>query len=148
LVGGTDAVHSLALKANGTVWAWGLNNVGQLGQGTSDDNPHPTPQQVGGVTDAIGLSSESGSCLVVRQNGTLLGWGCNVEGELGDGTTTQRNAPLPVSGLTLTLTMAGGFYHSLAVRHDGAVWAWGSNSNGQLGDGSTADNRTPVLISG
>jgi Bacterial Ig-like domain/Regulator of chromosome condensation (RCC1) repeat len=73
-------------------------------------------------------------------------WGDNAFGQLGDGTTPQRNTPTQLSGLSGVQTIAGGFYHSLALKSDGTVWAWGRNEYGQLGDGTTTQRNTPVQI--
>jgi len=72
--------------------------------------------------------------------------GGNGNGQLGDGTTGNRTAPVQVAGLTGVQAIAGGGYHSLALKNDGTVWAWGYNGNGRLGDGTTTDKYTPVQV--
>ena len=85
--------------------------------------------------------------LAVKSDGTVWAWGYNAYGQLGDGTTTERHAPVQVSGLTDVVAVAGGYMHSLAVKSDGTVWAWGDDLVGQLGDGTTTDG-PPVQVSG
>ncbi|MBW7927619.1 MAG: RCC1 repeat-containing protein, partial [Fimbriimonadaceae bacterium] len=85
--------------------------------------------------------------MAVLGNGTVVAWGSNSRGQLGDGTTSDRNVPAPVPGLDNVVAVAGGMFHSLALRADGTVWAWGANESGQLGDGTTQDRTTPVRVS-
>jgi alpha-tubulin suppressor-like RCC1 family protein len=85
----------------------------------------------------------------VRSDGTVWAWGDNRFGQLGDGTTTGRLAPVQVTGLTGVTQVAGGCTHSLVLRSDGTVWAWGGNSVGQLGRGTVTDHEvTPAPVSG
>ena len=80
--------------------------------------------------------------------GSPYSWGNNADGELGDGTTTNRPTPVAVSGLSGVVAIAGGIEHSLALLSDGTVRAWGANYYGQLGDGTGATQLTPVAVSG
>ena len=86
--------------------------------------------------------------LALEDDGTLWNWGDNRYGQVGDGTTTDRNVPVQVSGLTRVTALAAGDDHSLAIEGDGTVWAWGWNLYGQLGDGTTTDRNVPVQVSG
>ncbi|MCP4546611.1 MAG: hypothetical protein GY835_09125, partial [bacterium] len=138
--------HSLALKSDGTVWAWGNNAFGQLGDGTTTDRH--TPVQVSGLAGITAIAGGYFHSLALKSDGTVWAWGNNAHGELGDGTTTNRHIPVQVSGLTGVTAIAGGQYHSLALKSDGTVWAWGNNYTGQLGDGTTTDRYTPVQVSG
>ena len=81
-------------------------------------------------------------------SGTPQGWGANGAGQLGDGTTTQRNIPVQVSGITGVIAIAAGCCHTLALKDDGTVWAWGNNWAGQLGDGTTTQRNIPAQVSG
>ncbi|HYO72467.1 MAG TPA: RCC1 repeat-containing protein, partial [Archangium sp.] len=139
--------HSLARLSDGTVWAWGSNGVGQLGDGTTTA-ARPTPAQVSGLTGIIAVDAGFDSSLAVRHDGTVWAWGSNFAGKLGDATNTQRTTPVQVLGLTGVTAVAAGSRHSLALRQDGTVWAWGANDNGQLGDGTTTQRSTPVQVSG
>jgi alpha-tubulin suppressor-like RCC1 family protein len=85
--------------------------------------------------------------LASREDGSVWAWGANFNGALGDGTTTQRNAPVQVAGLSNVVALAGGHLHSIALRQDGTVWTWGYGGHGVLGNGSTADRTTPVQVS-
>ncbi|WP_068468395.1 PKD-like domain-containing protein [Candidatus Protochlamydia phocaeensis] len=144
--------HSLALKSDGTVWAWGINNFGQLGNGTNTSSNLPV--QVGGgtpLTDIIAIAGGGSYSLAVRSDGTVWMWGANTLGQLGNGTNTSSNLPVQVGGgtpLTDVIAIAGGYTQSLAVRSDGTVWAWGGNSNGQLGNGTNTDSNLPVQVGG
>ncbi len=142
--------HSLSLKSDGTVWAWGRNRRGQLGDGST--TARLTPVQVSGLTGVVAVAVDSGSCdghsLAVKSDGTVLAWGSNWRGELGDGTQNNALTPAQVSGLTGAVAIAGGCRYSLALKSDGTVWAWGDNLNGQLGDGTRNRALTPVQVSG
>jgi len=151
---GTDNVavetghnHTMVLKGNGTIWEFGLNSDGQLGDGTT--TTRRSPVQVAGITDAVGIAAGRDMSYAIRSNGQLWGWGRNDEGQLGDGTTTRRLAPVRV-GTSINFTgvkaITGGRDHGVAVKTDGSVWAWGSNDYGQVGDGSLTDRLTPVAI--
>jgi alpha-tubulin suppressor-like RCC1 family protein len=137
--------HSLALNANGTVWAWGKNHTGQLGDGTTTERH--TPVQVSDLYSVTAISAGILHSLALKSNGTVWAWGNNSQGRLGDGTTTHHYTPVQVSDLTQIIAIAGGGNHSLALKSGGTVWAWGYNKFGQLGDGTTADRYTPVQVS-
>ncbi|MDR2017364.1 MAG: hypothetical protein LBQ00_00490 [Syntrophobacterales bacterium] len=148
--------RSLALKYDGTVWTWGWNGWSTLGDGTNDSKPHPTPVQVKNLTGIKAIAGGYNYVLVLKYDGTVWAWGQNDgSGELGDGTTTNRNTPVQVKGkdgvgyLTGITALAAGSNHSLAIKSDGSVWAWGYNPWGQLGDGTSgsSNNRsTPVEV--
>ena len=138
--------HSLALKSDGTVWAWGLNWYGQLGDGSPNSSATPVP--VSSLTGVIALAAGEQHSLALKSDGTVWAWGWNFYGQLGDGSTTNRKIPVQVSGLSGVIALAAGEQHSLALKSDGTVWAWGQNWNGQLGDGSTTNRSTPVQVSG
>ncbi len=130
--------HSLALKSDGTVWAWGSNWGGQLGDGTT--NRSLTPIQVTALTDVQAISAGGWHSLALMEDGTVWAWGANRRGQLGDGSTSDKHTPVRVSGLTNVQAISAGAMHSLALKEDGTVWAWGANWTGQLGDG-TGGNR-------
>ena len=140
--GGTS--HSVALLADGSVWAWGLNTQGQLGDGTT--TTRLLPVTVSGLTAVAAVSTYADHTLALKTNGTVMAWGRNLSGQLGDGTTTNRTAPVAVSGLTGVVAIATGSEQSYAVKSDGTVWAWGYNTVGQLGDGTTTTRTTPVQV--
>lgn len=124
------AVHSLAVKEDGTVWSWGGTGAGRLGR-TGNSS---VPGQVAGLVGMTAVSAGAAHSLAVRgSDGTVWAWGSNVTGQLGDGTETDRSVPVQVSGLTNVTAVAAGENHSVALRADGTVWAWGLNDKGQLG---------------
>jgi alpha-tubulin suppressor-like RCC1 family protein/subtilisin family serine protease len=138
--------HSLAVKDDGTVWAWGDNNYGKLGDGTGINRS--TPVQVSGLSGVKDVAGGWQHSLALKDDGTVWAWGDNNYGQLGDNTTTNRSTPVQVSGLSGVKDVAGGGLYSLALKDDGTVWAWGYNAFGQLGDGTRTDRTTPVRVSG
>ncbi|WP_245767402.1 RCC1 domain-containing protein [Stigmatella erecta] len=141
--------HSVALKRDGTVWTWGRNTYGTLGQGTQDDQPHPTPTQVPGVADVVDIATGWEHVLALHAGGTLSSWGLNVSGQLGSGdalTGEQRHTPLPVKGLADARFVFASGNVSHARRADGTLVVWGENFNGQFGNGETAGTNVPVPL--
>ena len=138
--------HSLALRGDGSIWAWGFNGYGQLGDGTTIDRS--TPVQVKDLRDVVFVDTGNSYSLVVKSNGTVWTWGRNSSGQLGDGTRIDRSKPGQVSNLTGVKAVSTGFAHALALKNDGTVWAWGYNDSGRLGDGTTIDRTVPVQVSG
>ncbi|HZI07241.1 MAG TPA: RCC1 repeat-containing protein, partial [Archangium sp.] len=133
---------SLALRADGTVWAWGVNSSFQLGDGTKLDRH--TPQQVPGLKHVIALAADNHP-LALSKNGTLWAWGDNMNGQLGTG-TELRPTPVQVLGLGDAKTVSMGGLHALTLREDGTVWAWGENSVGQLGGGTDIQRATAMQV--
>jgi len=138
--------HSLAIKSDGTLWAWGNSSNGQLGLG--DTTTRLSPVQVGTGTNWV--SAEGAFypySLAIKSDGTLWSWGYNLDGQLGLGDTTTRLSPVQVgTGTNWTFVARGGRSHSLAIKSDGTLWAWGSNVYGQFGDGTTTNSNVPKLI--
>lgn len=144
--------HSLALKGDGTVWAWGMNAAGELGDGTGGDRTlnhnSDVPVQVSNLTDITAITAGSDHSLALKGDGTVWAWGYNEFGQLGDGTVTDRNAPVQVSGLSGMTGLTAGFWHSVALKGDGTVWSWGFNEEAELGDGTTTSRSSPVQVTG
>lgn len=138
--------HSYALAADGFVYAWGGNWVGQLGDGTYQQID--VPVQVALIDDAVAIASGGVHGLAVRQNGTVVAWGANSNGQLGDGTNTDSPVPVAVTGLTDVVAVAASNTMSYALKSDGTVWAWGWNGYGQLGNGTVTDSNVPLQVSG
>jgi alpha-tubulin suppressor-like RCC1 family protein len=144
----TAADHSIALKGDGTIWTWGDNSAGELGDGNR--RPHLGPVQVstGARWQGVAVAAGSDHTLALAQDGTVWAWGGNTSGQLGDGTTISRTAPVRVKGLTQVAAIAAGGGYSLALKADGTVWAWGNNTQSQLGDGTTQGRALPVAVKG
>jgi len=150
----TGYTHTVALKGDGTLLAWGHNRYGQLGDGTTVNKSNPVV-----VTDALGnpitgvQSIAAGGSYVValKTDGALIAWGDNRYGQLGDGTTVDKHNPVVVTDalgnpITGIQSVATGAYHTVALKTDGTLLAWGSNWNGLLGDGTTVDKSSPVVV--
>jgi alpha-tubulin suppressor-like RCC1 family protein len=140
--------HSLGVRSNGTAWAWGYNNCGRLGDGTTISKTSPV-SVVGGFTDWCQISAGSGHSLGVRTDGTAWAWGCGAHGRLGDGISTNKSSPVSVvGGFTDWCQVSAGGCHSLGLRTNGTAWAWGQGCCGQLGDGTTSAKSSPVSVLG
>jgi len=143
-----DGGYSLAMKSDGTAWAWGYNSQGQLGNGTTTDSH--TPVQVSGLSGVTAIANGGWDGLAVRSDGTAWAWGWNTRGELGDGTAIERLTPVQVSGLSGVTAIAGNVGHSIALKADGTAWTWGEGAllgNAPPYNGAT-DSYTPVKVSG
>jgi ricin-type beta-trefoil lectin protein/regulator of chromosome condensation (RCC1) repeat-containing protein len=144
--------HRLALMEDGTVLAWGSNAHGELGDGTTTDRSTPVVVQKEGapLTGVKTLAAGTSCSLALMEDGTVLAWGLNASGQLGDGSTTDRSTPVVVqragAPLTGVKTLAAGHGYSLALLEEGTVLAWGRNDRGQLGDGTTTDRTMPVVV--
>ena len=138
--------HSLALKSDGTVWAWGYNSFGQLGNNSTTDSTVPVP--VISLTGVTGVAAGYYHNLALKNDGTAWAWGLNSAGELGNTGTTNSSVPVQVSGLTGATAVAGGADFSLALKGDGTAWTWGDNTNGRLGNNAAISSSVPVQVSG
>jgi alpha-tubulin suppressor-like RCC1 family protein len=137
--------HAVALTSTGTVWTWGDNSNGQIGNGSVSTTGVNVPYQVPGLSNVIAVSAGDGYTAALKQDGTVWTWGGNSFGQLGDGTWVDHQpSPVKVVGLSNVIVMAARDYHTLAIKGDGTVWAWGSGQNGELGDNANLDRNTPV----
>ncbi len=132
--------YSLFLKDDGTLWASGSNNHGQLGDGTTIDKLFP----VHIMSDVQSVAADDSHTLILKNDHTLWTTGYNLYGQLGDGTTTNRSTPVQI--MTDVQSISAGSHHSLIVKNDNTLWATGWNNYGQLGDGTLTNRSTPVQI--
>jgi alpha-tubulin suppressor-like RCC1 family protein len=141
----TCAVENSVL--DGTVWCWGYNENGRLGDGTWDSKN--TPVQVSGLTDVIEVSAQGRHTCALKSDGTAWCWGYNGHGQLGDGNwDTSAHTPVQVANLTDIVVISAGANHTCALKSDGTAWCWGFNEDGRLGDGTYDSKNTPVQVSG
>jgi alpha-tubulin suppressor-like RCC1 family protein len=138
--------HSLALRKNGTVWAWGSNLYGGLGNGSTNNTT--IPGQVLLLSGITAISAGGWHSTALKNDGTVWTWGWNIDGQLGDGTFVDKAIASQVPGLSGVIKIAAGTYHVLALKNDGTVWAWGDNVSGQIGDGTSTDRSSPVQVTG
>jgi alpha-tubulin suppressor-like RCC1 family protein len=139
--------HSLFLKSDGTVWGCGNNGSGELGTGDNADRIKPVNSpSLSGITQIV--AAKRYFSVFLKSNGTVWATGDNIEGQLGDGTVTQRWEPVQVSSLSGITAIAAGWVHSLFLKNDGTVWSCGSNYWGQMGIGAVDPNKhsTPVQV--
>ena len=135
---------TMVLAVDGSLWVWGDNAEGQLGDETTLGRL--IPARVGGDSDWTWITANGGQVLATKADGSLWGWGHNAENQLGDGTRFARLVPTRIPSLTNVRRVSAGYFHSAALLADGSLWAWGRNSSGQLGDGTTVNRSTPVRI--
>lgn len=139
--------HACALLADQTVTCWGLNNHGQLGNGTKTNLVHP-PVAVNSITNAIALAINGAQTCALLADQTIKCWGINWGGQNGNGTTTDSPAPVLVSNINNAAAIVLGGDHTCALLTDKTIKCWGINYTGQLGDGTTTSSAIPVTVSG
>ena len=148
--------HSLALASDGTVYAWGRNNFGQLGKNDATDAHIPAAVQTLGTPMAgkviVQLAAGNSQSMALASDGTVYTWGWNQHGQLGNGTTMNSRIPVavvtagtPLAGKTIS-QIAAGNAHALAMTDDGTMYTWGWNQHGQLGNNSTINSSLPVIV--
>jgi alpha-tubulin suppressor-like RCC1 family protein len=140
--------HTCVLTAGGKVECWGLNDKGQLGDGTQTDSAVPVP--VSSLPDGIqAVSAGTQHTCALTSGGGVKCWGDNSFGQLGDGTTTPSSSPVDVRGLTSGVAaVSAGMQHTCALTKAGGVKCWGLNTYLQLGDGTDFDRSVPVDVVG
>lgn len=150
--------HALALAADGSIYSWGKNNSGQLGDGSNVDTVVPIQVDTSGIVGskvfvsiAAGSGWSNGYSLGVTDDGGLYGWGENSYYQLGDGTSIDQTTPVAISTSNVSAgvefeAVSAGAGHSLALTSDGRIYGWGVNWEGAIGDGSNTDRAIPVLV--
>lgn len=145
VAGGYDM--TLALKSDGTIWSWGYDNHGDLGQNTDGVNLS-SPTQIGTDTDWTFISASNwywGACAGIKTDGSMWLWGYNNNGNIGDDSTDDKSSPVQtVTGGNDWAYVSCSAYHTGAIKTDGTLWMFGNNSRGELGDDSTDDKSSPV----
>jgi alpha-tubulin suppressor-like RCC1 family protein len=140
--------HSLATKTDGTLWTWGENALGRLGDNSTVDKSSPVTT-AGGGTNWNNVAGGNSFSVATKTDGTLWTWGAGFAGKLGDGTTTNRSSPGTTAGGGTTWDKVDcGFWHALATKTDGTLWTWGNADDGQLGDNTNVDKSSPVTTAG
>ena len=152
IVAGTN--HTMVLKADGTVWSWGSNSSGQLGDGTTTNRSYPVQIKTSESTylsNIIAIGAGLVYTAVLKSDGTVWSWGLNSYGQLGDGTTTNRLYPVQAKTsesvyLTGITSIETGLNHTVALKSGGAVWATGYNGDGRVGDGTNVSKSYFVQV--
>src|SRR5687767_9328867 len=139
--------HTLALQTDGSLWAWGANSSGQIGDGTTA-SLKTFPVRVGAETDWANLAAGRDHSMALKLNGTLWSWGSSFYGQAADPSGLRRSIPTQVGADSDWAEIAAGANHSIADKQDGSLSGWGLNYAGQLGQGTCADASTnPIPIS-
>ncbi len=152
------ANHTVILKSDGTVWTFGRNNFGQLGNNTTTNSSVPVqvhgPDNIGFLSGIIDIAAGSAHSMALKNDGTVWCWGGNADGQIGDGTNTQRNTPVQVKGLGNVGFLSGvtaistSKRVSMALLNDSTIAVWGVNYAGQLADGGTTARNYPERVKG
>ena len=133
--------HTLAIKSDGSLWAWGRNTYVQLGDGSTESYKSRPIKIMDGVAS---VSAGVWHTMAIKMNGELWAWGDNEYGALGDGTNENRSRPVKI--MDGVESVSAGLEYTMAIKTNGELWAWGYNQNGELGDGTTVDKNRPVKI--
>ncbi len=136
--------HNVGIKSDGTLWTWGVNYYGQLGNGNTSDTISPI--QIGTETNWQSVSAGGYSTFAIKTDGSLWAWGYNNFGQLGDGTLINRTIPTRIGTATNWQVVESSGNHTLAIKTNGTLWAWGNNNLGQLGDGTGVNKVVPTQV--
>jgi alpha-tubulin suppressor-like RCC1 family protein len=142
----TGSNFTVAIRSDNTLWAWGLNNIGQLGQGNTTSRSSPV--QIG-TSSWTSITVGKTFCLGIRSDGTLWAWGEGSHGVLGQNNTTSFSSPVQIGTQSWKQVRVGSDNagsHVLAIRSDDTLWAWGNGTNGKLGQNNTTSFSSPVQI--
>lgn len=144
VVKSASTYHTVAILADGSLWAWGGNWSGQVGDGTNVDIAFPV--RIGSDVDWADVVTGGKHTVALKQDGSLWAWGANSSGQLGDGSGIDKSVPIRIGTDNDWATLTAGYGHTIALKKDGSLWAWGSNWSGQLGNGTNNDQLSPVQI--
>lgn len=136
---------SMGIKSNGTLWGWGTESYGELGDGIVN-SVYSSPVQIGTLTNWSKVSTAAGTNYFINTTGAIYAAGRNQSGQLGDGTTVDKSSPVQIGTLTTWSKVSGGTYFAASIKTDGTLWMWGVNTYGQLGDGTTIDKSSPIQV--
>ena len=136
--------HTVAIKKDGTLWAWGDNYNGQCGDGTTISIS--TPKQIGIESNWKSVIGGGGHTVAIKTNGTLWSWGGNSVGQLGDGTIIDKAIPTQIGLGTNWQSIAVGVNYNVAIKIDKTLWTWGQNTEGQLGDNTIVNKKSPIQV--
>lgn len=139
------AMHSLGVQSNGSLWAWGWNQLGSLGIGSNADKNIPV-MVANSYYPWASVSAGGAHSLAIQSDGSIWAWGVNDHGQLGIGSTSNTNTPNRVKTGGQWISLSAGNSHTLGIRRDGTVWSWGSNYAGELGLGSGPDITVPTQV--
>ena len=134
------------LKSNGTVWSWGYNSYGQLGNNSTAGSS--VPVQVSGLASVTAITSGNGTGYALKSDGTVWAWGNNSNGQLGNGTVGNSLIPVKVAWQTGVTAISSKYLTCYSLQSNGTVWSWGQGTGGQLGNAFYSDSSTPVQVSG
>jgi alpha-tubulin suppressor-like RCC1 family protein len=146
---GSLLASSFAVKSDGTVWAWGDNSSGKLGDGTTTHRSSPVQVKLSGgapLTGIVAVAPGVNHTLALTNTGTVWAWGLGSQGQLGTGGTSSSSNPVSVPSLTDVAAIGAGSAFSVALKKDGTLRSWGRNVNGVLGDGTTTQRNSPVTV--
>jgi alpha-tubulin suppressor-like RCC1 family protein len=136
--------YTAAIKTDGTLWLWGINTNGQLGDGTAVVKKSPV-QTIAGGTNWKQVACGYFTAAAIKTDGTLWTWGDNTNGGLGDGTVVQKSSPVQtIAGGTNWKQVSLGNYFTSAIKTDGTLWTWGDNTWGQLGNNTDVKKSSPI----
>jgi alpha-tubulin suppressor-like RCC1 family protein len=140
----TNSAVVSAIRADGTLWSWGDNSQGQLGDGTTVNKSSPVQVSGGGSWSSV--SAGKSHRLAIKTNGSLYAWGNNAVGQFGDGTVIFRSSPTQIPGSDSWTSVSVGEIFSVGIKQNGTLWTWGRNLEGQLGTLSAVNRSSPIQI--
>jgi alpha-tubulin suppressor-like RCC1 family protein len=141
---------TIAIKDDSTLWSWGYNTDGSVGDGTTIARSSPVQISTGSwqfISTTTDTGATSRTSYAIRDNGTLWLWGSNSSGQLGDGTSNNRSSPVQL-GLDTWRFVTGSLLTTAAIRTDYTLWMWGNNTSGKLGDSTTVAKNSPIQVAG